>query len=397
MMSENIRKEPIVPVMLRHGERAAIATKIRDAMPLIASAVERNMTWFGQRFPDAACRNGQYPVIDNQEWTTGFWTGQLWLAWEWTGEASYRTLAEQHVRSFGERIAKRDCTNHHDLGFLYSLSCIAGSKLTGDREAKYIALQAAELLMERYHHRCGIIQAWGELDNPEQQGRMIIDCNMNLPLLYQASLATGEPRYAKAAKRHIEQARRYIVREDGSTFHTYYMDVRTGEPRFGNTHQGFSDDSCWSRGQAWGVYGFLLNYLYTGDKKLLALSQTLANYFINRLPDDLICYWDLALTDPNSERDSSASAILACALLELVKQLPVTHPDRESYEALGLKIIESMIDRYFNLTHQQGEGLLNHSVYHFKGNVGVNECCAWGDYFLMEAIARATSSWNSYW
>ena len=130
---------------------------------------------------------------------------------------------------------------------------------------------------------------------------------------------------------------------------------------------------------------------------MVELSRSLAHYLLNRLPEDDVCHWDLALVGTDALRDSSSAAIAVCGLLELVKQLPVTHPDRESYEALGLKIIESMIDRYFNLTHQQGEGLLNHSVYHFKGNVGVNECCAWGDYFLMEAIARATSSWNSYW
>lgn len=396
-MPEIIRKEPIIPVTLGRGERSGIAKKLTEAKAFITRAVSRNSAFFGQRFPDAACQNGVYPLIDNQEWTTSFWTGQLWLAWEWTGEAAFRELAEKHVRSFGERIATRDHTQHHDLGFLYSLSCIAASKLLGDRQAKYIALQAAEVLMERYQETCGIIQAWGELDNPEQQGRMIIDCNMNLPLLYQATAATGDTRYAEAAKRHIEQARRYIVREDGSTFHTFYMDVKTGAPRFGDTHQGFSDDSCWSRGQAWGVYGFLLNYLYTGDVRLLETSQTLANYFINRLPEDLVCYWDLALTDPNTERDSSASAILVCALLELVKQLPVIHPDRESYETLALRILAQLLDGYLNQTHQEGEGLLKHSVYYFKGNVGVNECCAWGDYFLMEAIARATSSWKRYW
>lgn len=392
-----IRKEPIAPAKLHDGERVAIAQKIRDALPVILSAIDRNREYFGTRFPDAACNQGVYPIIDNQEWTTSFWTGQLWLAWEWTGKAVYRTLAEQHVSDFGKRIATRDHTNHHDLGFLYSLSCIAAHKLTGNREAMYIAQQAAEVLMERYHDKSGIIQAWGELDNPEQQGRMIIDCNMNLPLLYQASAATGDARYADAAKTHIDQARRYIVREDGSTFHTFYMDVHSGEPRYGNTHQGFSDDSCWSRGQAWGVYGFLLNYLYTGDERLLEVSQTLANYFINRLPEDLICYWDLALTDPRSEKDSSASAILACALLELVKHLPVTHPDRESYETLALRMISRMLDGYFNQAHQPGEGLLKHSVYYFKGDIGVDECCSWGDYFLMEALTRVTACWQSYW
>ncbi|VFS77679.1 Unsaturated glucuronyl hydrolase [Kluyvera cryocrescens] len=161
--------------------------------------------------------------------------------------------------------------------------------------------------------------------------------------------------------------------------------------------RAFSDDSCWARGQAWGVYGFLLNYLHTGDNRLLELSQTLANYYLNRLPDDLICYWDLALTSSASERDSSAAAIVACALLELVKHLPVTHPDRESYETLALRMIGNMIDGYVNREHAPGQGLLEHSVYYFKGDVGVNECCSWGDYFLMEAITRATQNWRSYW
>lgn len=397
MTSETINKEPLALHTLQPGEREEIGHKIRGIMPSLLKAIDANADYFGQRFPDAACKNGFYPVIDNIEWTTSFWTGQLWLAYEWTGEARYRALAEQHIHSFGQRIINRDHTNHHDLGFLYSLSCVAGERLTGNREAGYIALLAAEALMERYNEKAGIIQAWGELNNPEQQGRMIIDCNMNLPLLYQASQASGDPRYAAAAKRHIEQARRYIVREDGSTFHTWYMDVETGAPRFGNTHQGFSDDSCWARGQAWGVYGFLLNYLHTGDNRLLELSQTLANYYLNRLPDDLICYWDLALTSSASERDSSAAAIVACALLELVKHLPVTHPDRESYETLALRMIGNMIDGYVNREHTPGQGLLKHSVYYFKGGVGVDECCSWGDYFLMEAMVRATRNWQSYW
>lgn len=397
MTSEKIAKEPLALHRLNPGERDEIGRKIRAVMPTLLKAIDSNVGYFGSRFPDAACQNGRYPVIDNIEWTTSFWTGQLWLAYEWTGNDGYRTLAEQHIHSFGQRIINRDHTNHHDLGFLYSLSCVAGERLTGNRQAGYIALLAADALMERYNETAGIIQAWGELNNPEQQGRMIIDCNMNLPLLYQASQASGDPRYAAAATQHIERARRYIVREDGSTYHTWYMDVVTGEPRFGNTHQGFADDSCWARGQAWGVYGFLLNYLYTGDERLLDLSQTLANYYLNRLPEDLVCYWDLALTDPASERDSSAAAIVACALLELVKHLPVTHPDRESYETLALRMIGNMIDGYVNREHTPGQGLLAHSVYYFKGNVGVDECCSWGDYFLMEAITRATQNWRSYW
>ncbi|EOC1317130.1 glycoside hydrolase family 88 protein [Cronobacter turicensis] len=396
-MLQNIHKEAISQVKLAPGERESILEKIKQIMPDILQAVDRNMACWQERFPGAACQNGLYPIIDNIEWTTSFWSGQLWLAWEWSGDQKYRTLAEKHIQSFGERIIHRNNTSHHDLGFLYSLSCLSASALTDNARARYIALLAADALMERYHPRCGIIQAWGELDNLEQQGRMIIDCNMNLPLLYQASLITGDERYAQAATTHITQASRYIVRPDSSTWHTFFMDVHTGEPRFGNTHQGYADDSCWSRGQAWGVYGFLLNYRYTRNQDLLALSQKLANYFINRLPDDLVCYWDLALTDPTSCRDSSSTAIVACGLLEMIKHLPISHPNRESYESIALRMVGNMIDHYYNLEHIPGAGLLKHSVYHFNGNIGVDECCSWGDYFLMENITRIIKNWKLYW
>ncbi|MEH0388895.1 glycoside hydrolase family 88 protein [Vibrio mimicus] len=396
-MTNTLQKEVIPIQKWDDGEQEHIAVNIQQIKPSLLKIIDNNMTYLGNKFPDAACNNGIYSIIDNTEWTTSFWTGQIWLAYEWTEDKKYRTLAQQHINSFAKRIVLRNHTNHHDLGFLYTLSCLAAKKLTNDTRAGYIALLAAETLLERYHEKCGIIQAWGELDDPEQHGRMIIDCNMNLPLLHQASQLSGDLKYTHIARQHIEQASRYIVRPDGSTFHTFYMDVHTGKPRFGNTHQGLSDESCWARGQAWGIYGFLLNYRYIQDERLLELSQILTNYLINRLPEDFVCYWDLSLTDPASERDSSAAAIVVCALFELVKHLPPTHPDRGNYEIIALRILNNLIKHYANRDPIPGSGLLKHSVYHFKGNVGVNECCSWGDYFLMEAITRATKNWHSYW
>lgn len=145
------------------------------------------------------------------------------------------------------------------------------------------------------------------------------------------------------------------------------------------------------------MYGFLLNYRYTLNEDLLTLSQKLANYFINRLPDDLVCYWDLALTDPTSCRDSSSTAIVACGLLEMIKHLPISHPNRESYESIALRMVGNMIDHYYNRENIPGAGLLKHSVYYFKGNVGVDECCSWGDYFFMESITRIIKNWKLYW
>ena len=232
-----------------HAFRDELSTARQHVLELIS----RHLTEFGEQFPAETCKDGFYPLTGNVEWTTSFWTGQLWLAWEMSGDEKFRAMAEKHTRSFGLRIAGRHDTNTHDLGFLYTLSCVADWRLTGNREARGFSLLAAEALLERFHDKARIIQAWGDLSDPEQAGRMIIDCNMNLPLLYWATEQTGDPRFADAAKAHVMQAATYLIREDASTFHTYYMDVKTGAPRYGNTQKGYADDSCWSRGQAWGL------------------------------------------------------------------------------------------------------------------------------------------------
>ncbi|MRS14818.1 glucuronyl hydrolase [Enterobacteriaceae bacterium RIT691] len=396
-MTASVVTEPLCPVELFAIDREALRHSLDAALTRVTKKLDRNIVEFGDSFPGEACENGIWPRTKNVEWTTSFWTGQLWLAWEMTGKAHYREAAERTLLSFAERIDKRIDTATHDLGFLYSLSCVSAWRLTGNEAARRSALQAADALMERFNAKAKIIQAWGDLNDPEQQGRMIIDCNMNLPLLYWASEQTGDARYADAATAHVEQAAKYIVREDASTYHTYYMDVVTGEPRFGNTHQGYSDTSCWSRGQAWGIYGFLLSYLHTGDKNKVELSRSLAHYFINRLPEDSVCHWDLALLGTDAVRDSSAAAIAACGLLELVKALPTLDPHRAHYEEMALRIVKSLTDNYLAQDDEPCEGLLKHSVYHMASGKGVDQCCSWGDYFYLEALMRLRQIWAIYW
>ncbi|WP_145530761.1 glycoside hydrolase family 88 protein [Yersinia alsatica] len=396
-MTHSVKTEALRPIELHQTDRLALRQKLDEALARITRKLDKNMITFGDKFPGEACENGVWPRTENVEWTTGFWPGQLWLVWEMTGDKKYREAAERYVASFTERIEKRIDTATHDLGFLYTLSCVSAWRLTGNESARRSALKAADALMERFNPTAKIIQAWGNLNDPEQQGRMIIDCNMNLPLLYWASEQTGDPRYAQAAIAHVEQAAKYIVRPDASTWHTYYMDVKTGEPRFGNTHQGYNDTSCWSRGQAWGIYGFLLSYLHSGDKSMVELSRSLAHYFINRLPEDNICHWDLALLGTNAVRDSSAAAIAACGLLELVKILPTLDQHRAHYEEMALCIVESLTDNYLARDDEACEGLLKHSVYHMASGKGVDECCSWGDYFYLEALARLRQVWHSYW
>ncbi|WP_114194741.1 glycoside hydrolase family 88 protein [Edaphovirga cremea] len=396
-MLKAIANEPLLPLTHKPIDRIRLREELLSARQRVTQSLDRNLADFGDKFPAETCVNGYYPLTDNVEWTTSFWTGQLWLAWEMTGDEKYRLAAEKQVRSFGLRIAGRYDTQTHDLGFLYTLSCVAAWRLTANHEARGFSLLAAEALLERYHQKAHIIQAWGNLSDPEQAGRMIIDCNMNLPLLYWASEQTGESRFADAARAHVLQAARYLIREDASTYHTYYMDTVTGEPRYGNTQQGYADDSCWSRGQAWGIYGFLLSYIYTGDKEMIELSKRLANYFLNRLPEDDVCHWDLALLGTDALRDSSSAAIAVCGLLELVKHLPATDPDREIYEERALCIMSSLTENYLAKPDEPCNGLLKHSVYHLASEKGVDECCSWGDYFYVEALVRITQSWKLYW
>jgi unsaturated chondroitin disaccharide hydrolase len=370
---------------------------IEKALDYVLFKIDQNLEAFTSQFPSASSQNLVYSAIDNVEWTTGFWTGMLWLGYEYTGEEKYRRVAEKHVKSFKDRIKNRIVVNHHDLGFLYSLSSVSAYKLTGENPGKEVALEAAELLLTRYSEKAGIIQAWGELTDPKQSGRMIIDCMMNLPLLYWASEVTGDQTYRQLAYHHAKQSAKYIVRPDSSTYHTFYMDPVTGKPLYGNTHQGFSDDSCWARGQAWGMYGFPLTYHYTGDETFIILSKKLANYFLNRLPEDHVCYWDLIFTKGEEERDSSAAAIAVCGLLEMSKRLPLTDCMKEYYENSALHIVHSLAEHYTTKAEPHANGVLKQAVYHKPRNTGVNESCIWGDYFYMEALVRLLKDWNMYW
>lgn len=382
----------------RYKETPCVSREyIENAIQFVLKKMDENLEVFTDKFPAPSSEGNVYPAADNYEWTPGFWTGMLWLAYEVTGEDKYRKVAEGQLEGYRTRLEQKICTETHDLGFLYTLSCVAAYKLTGNKRAGETALMAAEMLSQRYFDKAGIIQAWGNLDNPKQRGRMIIDCCLNLPLLYWASEATGNRRYDEIASSHIKQAARYLIREDSSTYHTFYMDVETGEPKFGKTQQGYSDDSCWSRGQAWAIYGMPLNYNYTDDWELIALCRKVSHYFLNRLPKDDVCYWDLIFVEGAEERDSSAAAIAACGMLEMVKHLPLTDGNKRIYENAALRIVKSLAENYTSRDCPESNGILLHGVYGKPFNHGVDECCLWGDYFYFEALVRLSKDWKLYW
>lgn len=322
----------------------------------------------------------------------------LYLAKEATQSSEFDEVLNVQLHSFHERLEKKVELETHDIGFLYTLSAVADYRVNGTESSRDLIIQAADALMVRYSEKAGIIQAWGNLDDLDENGRMIIDGLMNLPLLYTASELSGDEKYRHAAYRHAKQTQKYIIRENNTTYHTYFFDRKTGEGVEGSTAQGYSDDSCWARGQAWGIYGFTLSYLYTGDYSFLESAQGIADYYISRLPDDFVAYWDLIFQEGSEqERDSSSAAIAVCGLLELAKQLPLSNPKRAFYEETAVKIARNLSKSYTTKEIPESNGILIHSVYDKNSDKGVDECVIWGDYFYMEALIRLSRSWNKYW
>lgn len=367
------------------------------ALAFALGMIEKNIPTFSEGYPAPASIGNVYPSIPNTEWTSSFWNGMLWQAYQYTADEHYREAAEKTLHDYQRRLEKRIETNTHDLGFLYILSCKAEYMLTGNLEAKKTALDAADLLMVRYNEPAGILQAWGDLDDPDQRGRIIVDCLMNIPLLFWASEETGKAHYREAALRHLTASRTYLFREDDSTYHTYFFDTVTGKPLRGTTAQGYSDSSCWARGQAWAIYGLCLNYRYESDPLLLSDAKRVANYFINRLPVDNVPYWDLFFTSGDEERDSSSAAIAACALLELATLLPVTDKDRTLYERVALNMLHSLASSYTSVGDPLSNGILLHAVYGKPNGKGVDECTIWGDYFYVEALVRVLRNRPLFW
>jgi unsaturated chondroitin disaccharide hydrolase len=369
--------------------------------------VESNICAFGARYPDDTTVDGVYhlraptgglPEGANVGWTTSFWPGMLWLAFELTGRDIYRRAAQAHVRSFADRAEHRIDVATHDLGFLYTLGCVVPWRLTGDVQGRDAAVLGARLLMSRFLEPAGIIQAWGDLDDARQSGRTIIDSLMNMPLLYWTSEITGDPRYRAAAHRHTAQVRDHLVRADAATFHSFYWDPRTGAPVRGATEQGHRDDSCWARGQSWAIYGFALNHRYTGDPSFLDAAERCADYFLAHLPADGIPYWDLVFTDGSGqERDSSAAAVAACGLDELARSLPEGER-RAHYRAAAGALLARLVAECSTADHPGSNALLLRGVYDKPKGVGVNEGNLWGDYFYLEALTRTKApDWVAYW
>ena len=318
------------------------------------------------------------PFDGNGWWTGGFYPAILWQIYaadkpEWCLMEARRveSLLTEEFRIFSHL--------NHDVGFMYLLSCGADHKLTGDGQAALDTLHAASLLMGRFNP-AGYIRAWNQ---PAQAGFAIIDCMMNLSLLYWASRKTGDPRFAHAADVHAHTALREFLRPDGSVSHIIEFDPETGARVKEHPGQGYALGSQWSRGQAWGLYGFTLAYLNTEKPEYLdAARRIAANFMAHIRPDGLT---DCDFCQPNTEEriDNIAGAIAACGLMELEKAT-----GDAAYRNAALRLTDGLLDHCCDWTDQR-LGVLTHCTasYHDDG-AGRHTNIVYGDYFLMEALAK---------
>lgn len=344
-----------------------------------------------EEFPDR-CAGPEWTPVRNdrhsRHWVDGFWVGQLWLAYAYTNESHFEVAA----RDWTERLAwLKTTTGTHDLGFIFYLSNVLGAYTTDDETLFENALVAAETFTKRYNPRGEFLMAWGDRNGdiygtPYQRGKINIDLMMNLSLLFWATAQTGDPQYARIAARHARTSRYTLIRPDNSTSQVADFDPDTGAFLRQETLQGRSHATCWSRGQAWGLYGFAETYRRTGDVAFLHNARRLGEYIIANAPEDKVPFWDYdALDIPDTYRDSSAAAVFAAGFMELADA--ETDPSlAERWRTEAAAITKSLWENYATRDDDM-PCILKHgsvTVPHDQMDHGL----IYGDYYFVEALVR---------
>lgn len=337
-----------------------------------------------------------YDMGENNSWIAGMHTGTLILAYELTKEQKFLDAALAHLPSYRNRIDTKYKMQDHDVGFFMSPSCVGLYKLTGNEEAKRIALEAAEYFYDySYSEKGGFIRL--QRKSEDKIGvRTIMDTIINAPLLLWAGIETGNQKYIDAAISQVDITEKCLMRPDGSTYHHYLFDTDTHKPVRGLTFQGNNDDSTWSRGHAWGIMGVPVAYEYTKDPKYIAMHRDLSYFMLNHLPCDNIPYWDFDFTSGDEARDTSAGVVAASGLLEMAELLPDSSPEKQIYKNAASVMLEAVIDNYAGDIGKEYDGLIWGVTGAKKFDIIVEGCDLYGDYFYLEALLRYKNpSWKS--
>lgn len=340
-----------------------------------------------EEFPESF-QHGSWKAIEKERaaghWVDGFWTGLLWLASAHTGDAALQRGAECWTNKLAHLKTNRGT---HDLGFIFTLSHVLAGRLTGDIAWYGNAKTAAYTLIQRFNPRGEYLQAWDDDGIRKWAGRTNIDLMMNLELLYWASEISGEARLAEIATLHARTSRLALVRGDGSTAHVADFDPQTGLLIRREQYQGYSHDSCWSRGQAWALYGFAACYRHTGIPAFLSTAQALAAYIERQLPEDLVPFWDYNSPHiPQTYRDSSAAAVNVCGLLALAA---VDSDHAMRWLALAERALTSLCANYLIVDAGGPSSILRDGARSAPANL-MEHGLIYGDYYFLEALTAFT-------
>jgi len=331
--------------------------------------------------------SGKVKYIPMDDWTSGFYPGTMWYMYELTGDSTWRIYARKYTQAID---TVKYLTWHHDVGFMIQCSFGNGYRL-GEKQYKDVIIQAAKSLSTRFRPVAGIIQSWdvdkGWVSQRGWECPVIIDNMMNLELLFNATKLSGDSSFYKIAVSHANQTMKNHYRPDYSCYHVVDYSLKDGSVRNRHTAQGYSHESSWARGQAWGIYGFIVCYRETHNPRYLEQAQKAFNFVIHHknFPADFVPYWDFdAPGIPNEPRDVSAVAIIASALYELS-----TYSDKEFYKSWADKIMTSLASpTYRARLGTNGNFLLMHSVGSIPHGAEIDVPLNYADYYFLEALTR---------
>ncbi len=353
------------------------ATKTAATLPATQPNLPRNIL------------NGKknWNYISYQDWTSGFWPGTLWYIYEYTKDPAWKAKADSFSRELTP-LAYQKAVDH-DLGFQMYCSFGNGLRLTGHPEYKKILLATADTLARLYNPKVGTILSWPRsVPNMEwPQHNTIMDNMINLELLFWASKNGGGKRLYDIAVSHATTTMKNHFRPDYTSYHVVVYNRETGKKIKGVTHQGYADHSMWARGQSWAIYGYTMTYRETKDPKFLNFAQKVSDVYLQRLPKDLIPYWDFNAPDiPNAPRDASAAAVTASALLEL-STLVKNKAKATTYRTKAEQMLRTLSSADYQ-SRQVNDAFLLHSTGHKPNNSEVDASINYADYYYIEALIR---------
>ena len=333
--------------------------------------------------------NGQWKPVHIHWWTNGFWPATMWQMYLATKDELYRGEAIRTEKMLDVNLEDFEGLSH-DVGFMWLIQSGVRYALEGNKDSYARTMKAAQHLACRYNPN-GFIRAW---NGEGRQGWAIVDCMMNLPLLYWASEVTGDPRFRLIAMKHADTAMQVFVRPDGSCNHIIIFDAETGEVLDNPGGQGYESGSSWSRGQAWALYGFTLSYLHTGKQEYLDTAKRVANYFISQITDDYIPRCDFRQPAEPVLKDNTAGAVAAAGLLVLSQQLPEL--EAVTYYDVAVKMLRAMEREDINW-EPNDPALLQRCTAAYHDIPGRHITMNYADYYFVEAINMLRGQKMLFW